>query len=36
MKLVSSLKILTHEKGAATYMAAAFDPAIEGKPFEVY
>lgn len=29
--IVSSVTILTREQGASTYIAAAFDPALEGK-----
>jgi hypothetical protein len=30
---VSSVPIVSHEQGAASYIAAAFDPALEGKLF---
>jgi hypothetical protein len=30
---VSSVTILTHEQGASSYIAAAFDSTLEGKQF---
>jgi hypothetical protein len=33
MLSVSSVKILTLDQGASTYIAAAFDPELEGDSF---
>jgi hypothetical protein len=33
MVIVSSVTILTHEQGTSTYVAAAFDPELEGNSY---